>query len=159
MRRVREAHVVLPGDRVRAQLMDAPFAARVTIAQTLVAEGGATVSARLDNESFWKPLAEDPRLVPWVLAALVWSGDPRVPTRMLRALVAHHENLEDFFTESLPAALSALGPPRSRPSRRCFVARRWVSCFRNTAGTALYQIGARHPELSAHIVEVFAEFV
>jgi hypothetical protein len=148
-------------DRVRALLRDAPPAERGAHARALAAGGVATVSALLallEDGTLWDPPAEEPWLVPWVLAALAWSGDSRVPVRMIRAVVAYQESLEDFLTESLPAVFAALGPNALDALATMLRSAPGESYARDAAGSAIYFIGVQHPEARGRVAEIFAAF-
>lgn len=148
-------------DRVRSLLRDAPSSERGAHARALAAEGVATVSAMLallEDVTLWEPPAEEPWLVPWVLAALAWSGDARVPVRMIRAVVAHQESLEDFLTESLPAVFTALGPNALDALATMLRGAPGDSYARDAAGSAIYMIGVQHPEARGRVAEIFAAF-
>jgi hypothetical protein len=148
-------------DRVRSLLRDAPSTERRAHARALAAEGVATVSALLallEDGTFWEPPAEEPWLVPWVLAALAWSGDSRVPVRMIRAVVAYQESLEDFLTESLPAVFTALGPNALDALATMLRSAPGDSYARDAAGSAIYLIGVQHPDARGRVAEIFAAF-
>lgn len=145
---------------LRARLREAPAIERAAVARALSAEGASKVTtllALLDDDAFWVSEAGSPWLVPWALAALAWSGDPRVPVAMLRPLVLRDRALGEFVYDGLPVVLAAQGPAgvealgvllRGEPVERY---------LRIAAGDALYRIGVDHPGARPRVTEIFAE--
>jgi hypothetical protein len=146
-------------ERVRGMLLGAVPPARLATAQALAAEGAETVSALLawlDDDALWESTNDVPWMIPWVLAALIQSGDPRVPGAVLRVLVTRVADLDDFVFEGLPVTLAAMGPSAIDTLASVLRGDPLDRYLRLAAGEALYRIGVEHPATRERVADAFA---